>query len=98
MAEYTIDEDGVLLGGESTAKIENLRCELVSGDDVSRLLGKVKTVIDSLGLLEKQEKATKDILQTVLWDWFNFITDHKTDYLSDKRKWFKEHEKTMLEA
>jgi hypothetical protein len=72
----------------------NCRCELVSGEDVSFLLGRVKTVVDSLGLPEKQEKATKDILQTVLWDWFNFITDHKTDHLRDKRLWFKNREKS----
>ena len=70
--------------------LRNIRCELVSGDDVSFLLGKIKTVIDSLGLPDKQEKATKDIMQTVLWDWFNFITDHNTDHLIDKKKWYAE--------
>lgn len=69
----------------------NSRCELVSGSDVSFLTGKIKTVIDSLGLPDKQEKATKDILRVVLWDWFNFITDHKLDHLIDKKKWYEEN-------
>ena len=90
-------QSNIILDGKiattTDGKIDNVRCELVSGDDVSRLLGKVKTVIDSLGLPEKQEKATKDILQTVLWDWFNFITDYITDHLYDKKKWYQEHNK-----
>ncbi len=70
---------------------ENLRCELVSGSNVSHLEGKIKTLIDGLGLPEKQEKAAKDLSQTVLWDWFNFITDHYLDHLKDKLEWYKEN-------
>jgi len=73
--------------------LSNLRCELVSGSDISFLQGKTKTFIDSLGLPEKQEKATKDVLQVILWDWFNFIVDHITDHLQDKKKWYETHKK-----
>ena len=69
--------------------LSNLRCELVSGSDISFLLGKMKTFIDSLGLPDKQEKATKDIVQTILWDWFNFIVEHNTDHLIEKRQWYQ---------
>ena len=90
--------------------IQNLRCELVSGDDVSNLSGKLKTIVDAIipqtnystsstGMMPKdQNEAVKDLINTILWDWFNFITDYKTDHLSEKRKWFEEHEKTILEA
>ena len=77
---------------EKNKKICNLRCELVSGEDVSFFEGKLKTFIESLGLPEKQEKSAKDVSQTILWDWFNFITDHITDHLSEKKKWYKENQ------
>lgn len=73
------------------SEIRNIRCELVSGEDVSFLEGKLKTFIDSVGLPEKQEKAQKDIIQTILWDWFNYITGHITDHLSEKKNWYKEN-------
>lgn len=69
------------------------RCELVGAEDVSFLEGRIKTFIESLGLNEKQETASKDIARDVLWDWFNFITDHNMDYLIDKKKWYKENRK-----
>jgi hypothetical protein len=62
--------------------------ELVGGDDISFLEGKLKTFIESLGFPEKQEKATKDIIQEIIWDWFYYIRDHYTDYLLDKRRWY----------
>jgi len=71
--------------------IGNVRCELVSGEDVSHLEGELKTFIETLGFEPKREKATKDVLQTLLWDWFNFITDHRTDHLTEKKKWYKEN-------
>jgi len=77
--------------GTPTGLAQNIRCELVSGNDISHLEGKIKTFLESLGLPEKQEKASKDISQTMLWDWFNFITDHNTDHLSDKKEWYKEN-------
>jgi hypothetical protein len=67
------------------------RCELVGAEDVSFLEGRVKTFIESLGLSDKQEKASKDIARDVLWDWFNFITDHNLDYLIDKKEWYQEN-------
>ena len=67
----------------------NVRCELVSGEDVSFFEGKLKTFIESLGCGEKQEKASKDMVTIILWDWFNFITDHKTDHLVEKKEWYK---------
>lgn len=69
----------------------NLRCELVSGEDISFFEGKLKTFIESLGLQDKQEKASKDIVQVMLWDWFNYITRHRTDHLSEKKKWYSEN-------
>lgn len=71
--------------------ISNLRCELVSGEDISFLEGKLKTFLESLGLPEKQEKASKDILQTTLWDWFNFITEYTTQSLIFKKNWYKKY-------
>lgn len=74
---------------------KNIRCELVSGEDVSFLEGKLKTLADAVtgGDNSKQNKAVKDLIQTVLWDWFNFITDHITDHLSEKKEWYKENKK-----
>lgn len=72
-------------------KTGNLRCELVSGEDISHFEGELKTFLESLGLPDKQEKASKDIIQTILWDWFNFITDHKLDHLSEKKEWYKKN-------
>ena len=54
-----------MLNINEKAGIQNSRCKLVSGDDISFMECKVKTVIDSLVLSEKQEKTTKDVLQTV---------------------------------
>jgi hypothetical protein len=76
---------------EATAEAKNVRCELVSGEDISFLEGRLKTFIDGLGLPAKQEKAQKDIVQTILWDWFNFITDHILDHLKEKKEWYKEN-------
>lgn len=73
------------------SKIRNLRCELVSGEDISHFEGKLKTFVESLGIPEKQEKSAKDISQTILWDWFNFITAHITDHLQKKKEWYKEN-------
>ena len=66
----------------------NMRCELVSGEDVSYLEGRLKTFVDSIipeGLVI-QNKATKDIIRVILWDWFNYITGHTTDNLLEKKK------------
>ena len=80
------------------SKIKCSRCELVSAEDVSFLEGKLKTFVDTLGLPEKAEKAQKDIIQMIIWDWFNFITGHYTDHLSEKRKWHKEYEEKRKEV
>jgi hypothetical protein len=80
------------LGSTGEQKIYNIRCELVSGENISFLEGKLKTFIESLGLQEKQEKASKDILQTTLWDWFNFITTYNTDDLNEKQEWYKKNQ------
>jgi len=78
-----------------TPKVFNTKIvsELVGSADVSQLEGKLKTFVDSLGLPEKQEKATKDIVQGIIWDWFYYIRDHYTDYLQDKRKWYFDNRK-----
>ena len=80
---------------ERSASMRNTRCELVSGEDVSRLEGRMKTLIDSIipEGLAVQNKATKDIIKVIVWDWFNFITNHKTDHLSDKKKWYVKEDK-----
>jgi len=65
-------------------KIEVLNCVLVSNQDISHFLGKLKTFIESLGLSERQDKAAKDIIQVMLWDWYTFIRDHNTDHLLEK--------------
>lgn len=75
-------------------EIPNLRCELVSGRDISFLEGKLKTIADATvpqlvgGDNNIQNKAIKDIIQTILWEWFNHITKHKTDHLFDKINWY----------
>ena len=85
-------------------EIGNIRCELVSGSDVSRLEGKLKTLIDSI-LPEmtadhenEQRKATKDMVRLVIWDWFNFMTGHITDHLQEKKKWYKTREKNRKQV
>ena len=70
------------------SELKNLNCELISNEDISYLEGKLKTFIESMGLLEKQEKATKDVLTTILWDWYCFIRDHSTDHKEEKRCWY----------
>ncbi len=74
-------------------EIVNPRCELVSGSDVSYLEGRLKTFIDSIIPEGKvvQNKATKDIIRVILWDWFDFITSHYVDHLRDKKDWYKEN-------
>lgn len=76
---------------EKITIISNPRCELVSGDNVSFLVGRLKTFIESLGLPTTQEKSSKDMMQLLLWDWFNYITQHNTDDLKDKTKWYREN-------
>ena len=71
-------------------EIRNNRCELISGSDISFFEGKLKTFIETLGLKEGQEKASKDVLQTLIWDWFNYITNNMTDHLVEKKKWYIE--------
>lgn len=76
-----------------TGEVRNLRCELVSGEDVSYLEGRLKTFIDSI-IPESQvvqNKATKDIIRVILWDWFNYITGYNTDHLIEKRRWYSEN-------
>ena len=79
--------------------MKNPRCELVSGEDVSFLEGKLKTLVDATvpkifgGDDSGQNKAIKDVIQTILWDWFNYITRHKTDHLLEKKNWYKENKK-----
>ena len=73
--------------------LSNARCELISGEDVSYLEGRLKTFIDSI-IPEGQavqNKATKDIIRCIIWDWFNFIIDHNTDHLLEKKKWYREN-------
>ena len=70
-----------------------MRCELISGEDVSHLEGKLKTFIDSRDSPEKAEKAQKDIVQMILWDWFGFILNHTTDHLLEKRAWYEQDNK-----
>lgn len=92
------NDSSVLLELGNTG-LRNLRCELISGEDVSFLEGKLKTLADAVipsivgGDDNKQNKAIKDIIRTILWDWFNFITDHNTDHLMDKKKWYQENKK-----
>ena len=86
---YTI---GSLESGVESVCMEetsNVRCELVSGNDVSHLEGELKTFIETFGFDPKREKATKDVLNTILWDWFNFMTDHIVDHLQEKKEWYK---------
>ena len=67
----------------------DIRCELVSGEDVSFLEGRLKTFLETLGLQEKQEKSSKDMIRIIAWDWFNFITNHTTNHLQEKKEWYK---------
>jgi len=74
----------------STGKyVTSLNCELISNQDISYLEGQLKTFLETLGLQEKQEKSTKNILTTILWNWYCFIRDHKTDHLKEKSDWYK---------
>lgn len=73
--------------------MSKMRCELISTSDVSHLEGKLKTLIDASISQEEQNKAIKDMIRLVLWDWFNFITDHNTDHLLEKKEWYKDIKK-----
>ncbi len=73
------------------SEIRSLNCELVSNKDISYLEGKLKTFLESLGLFEKQEKASKDIIQSIIWDWYCFIRDTHTDHLTEKREWYEKN-------
>ena len=79
---------------EERIQTDGVRCELISSSDVSYLEGKLKTLIDASIVDEKQNKATKDMVRLVLWDWFTFIRDHILDHLKDKKEWYKKN-KTM---
>ena len=70
---------------------KNLNCELVSNEDIRFLEGRLKTFLESLGLPEKQEKSAKDVVQSILWDWYCFIRDTLTNHLQEKRKWYEEN-------
>lgn len=85
-----IYHDKVLIGASNSPNVPDIEVvsELVGSGDISHLEGKLKTYIDSLGLSDKQEKAMKDIVQQIIWEWFYFIRDHFTDYLLDKRNWY----------
>ena len=74
-------------------EVGNLNCELISNRDVSFLEGKLKTFVDATDKDNIQKKATKDIIQTILWDWYCFIRDHGTDHLKEKKDWYKEGNK-----
>jgi len=65
------------------------RSEIVDSLDISQLEGKLKTLIDSMGFPEKQEKAFKDTVNIIIWDWFKYITDYQTDHLFDKKKGYE---------
>ena len=73
---------------------EGLNCELVSNQDISYLEGKLKTFLESLGLSEKQEKASKDVARAIIWDWYCFIRDTYTGHLQEKRDWYEENNDT----
>lgn len=72
-------------GCEVAGSNEVISCELVSNNDVSFLEGKIKTALESFGMASSQEKAAKDMVNMVLWDWYYFIRDHYTDHLQEKK-------------
>ena len=83
--------------------VRYMRSELVSREDISYLEGKLKTIIDAIVPSDKllhdsessiisQNKAVKDIVKMVLWEWFNFILNHTTDHILEKRYWYKQDE------
>jgi len=80
------------------SEIKNVRCELVSGEDISFLEGKLKTLVDAIIIQEKQNKSAKDIVQTILWDWFNFIINHCADHLLEKKEWYIKKEGNEINA
>ena len=86
-----IYQDKKLVGASNSPSINNARCELVSGEEVSFLEGKLKTLIESFGMSEKQEKSSKDMAQMVLWDWYNFICNHQTDHMMEKMDWYQKN-------
>jgi hypothetical protein len=46
-----------------------------SGGDWSKVIGKVLTLIDTLGLKEEQGKAVKDLMMQQLWDSWYFAIE-----------------------
>ena len=53
----------------------NTRCELVSGEDISHFEGELKTFLESLGMMEKREKACKDVLEFINYDVSPFLVE-----------------------
>ena len=93
MSEFKVNlKEGTTSNTLPKGEDRNIRCELVSGEDISYLEGQLKTFLESLGMENgRQEEASKDMCQMLLWDWFNFITRHRTDHLSEKKEWYKEN-------
>jgi hypothetical protein len=71
--------------------ISSDECELVNFSDINNLIGKVKTLIETLGLNEKQEKAFKDTIANTIISWFRSIIRTYSDNLFNKREWYFEN-------
>jgi len=73
------------------AVVDSPECELVDRVNVKQLEGKLKTLVEGMGLPKKQETAQKDMVNSILWSWYNDIYGSYTDSLHRKREWYKEN-------
>lgn len=42
-------------------------------EDIGYLEGKLHTLVEGMGLPEKREEAYKDMVRTIVWNWFDHL-------------------------
>ena len=65
--------------------LPHCKVHLIGLDEANRLIGKMKTLIDSLVIPERQNKAAKDMVSQLVWEWYRWIqgTGHEEDHRPD---------------
>jgi hypothetical protein len=71
---------------------------VMSGSDVDHLVGRVLTLIETLGLNESQEKAIKDLARQELWAPFNsnvrvYVDDDLLSMIEELYRKMRDHHK-----
>jgi len=70
----------------------------VSGDAPNRIIGNVLTLVEVLGLTEKQERPFKDLITQRVWDAFNDGIPLSSETHTELReKYYKEQDEARTE-